>query len=145
MNVALGYALGVSIQPTNFFRIAGDISKTNHSSNEFTFASQDSTHRGWADQFIVSLGIEFKPLPWLSLLGGYRSMPETFIPDGAAITERGPAENSFSAGASIKILEGYLDVAYENRSLKYYDQYFSNTNYVLNSIENISVGYRYIF
>lgn len=145
MNVAMGYALGVSIQPTDFFRIAGDISKTNHSSNEFTFASQDTTHRGWADQFVVGIGIEYKPFSWISLMSGYRSITETFIPDGAAITERGPSENSFTAGASIKILKGYLDVAFENRSLKYYDQYFSNTNYALNSIENISIGYRYVF
>ncbi len=145
MKVALGYAFGVSVQPTDFFRIAADLSKTNHSSNEFTFAIEDTTHRGWADQIIVGLGVEYKPFSWLSLMGGYRSLPETFIPDGAAIKDRGPAVNSMTAGASIKILNGYLDLAYENRSLKYYDQYFSNTNYVLNSVENITVGYRLVF
>jgi len=145
MKIPLGFAIGVSIQPTEIFKIAVDVTKANYGANEFSLAREDTFFRGWADQLIVGVGMEYQPVPWLALLGGYRVQPETFIPDGAAISERGPVVASFTAGASINMFFGVLDIAYEARELKYYDSFFSNTNYAMETFDNISVGYRITF
>jgi len=145
MKIPLGYALGISVQPTETFRLAIDFTTTKYSENEFLFAEEDSLFRGWSDQLILGLGFEYKPLPWLSLLGGYRALPESFIPDGAAIMDRGPLAESFTTGLSVETFIGTFDIAYEMRKFNYYDSYFSNTNFVLETIDNIAVGYRFQF
>ncbi|MFC1481666.1 hypothetical protein ACFL6E_05425 [Candidatus Neomarinimicrobiota bacterium] len=145
MEIPMGFAVGISVQPKEYFRFSADLVKANYSGNKFTLAVEDSLFRSWPDQLIVGLGVEYKPVQWLSLLGGYRAQPETFIPDGAAIEERGPIAESWTAGASIKLFFGYLDVAYEARTLKYYDAYFSNTNFAMETLNNVSVGYRIAF
>lgn len=145
MKVPISYAVGISFNPVKQFRIAFDLENTKYSQSDFTLANQDTTHRDWVDQTIIGVGIEYKPWDWLSLLGGYRSVPETFVPDGTAFRDRGPTAESFTFGVSLKALFGYFDVAYEIRSMKYYDSYFSNTNYALETFNNLSVGYTITF
>ena len=75
-------------------------------------------------------------------MAGYRYTTETFVPDGAAIKDRGPAATSYTLGASIKLFQmGRLDITYVIQHLKYYDSYFSNTNYVFESLDNFLFGY----
>ena len=74
-----------------------------------------------------------------------QSIPQTFIPDGAAIKDKGPDANSYSVGASINLFFGRIDLAYQLKVLKYYDSYFSNTNYAFEKSSNILIGYTYIF
>lgn len=146
MKAPISYAVGISFNPVKQFRIAFDLENTKYSQSGFTrdLANPDTTH--WlVDQTIIGVGIEYKPWDWLSLLGGYRNLPETFVPDGAAIRDRGPTAESFTFGVSLKALFGRFDVAYEIRSMKYYDSYFSNTNYALETFNNLSVGYTITF
>jgi hypothetical protein len=143
--IPLSYAVGVSFTPVKTFRIAVDMQNTNYSQSEFTFANGDSTHRGWVDQNLIGIGIEYKPWDWLSLLGGYRNLPEVFVPDGAAIKHRGPYAESFTLGLSVKALFGWFDVAYETRRMKYYDSYYSNTNYVMETLDRMVLGYTVTF
>ncbi len=145
MTVPLSYAIGISFSPVKQFRIAFDLQNTNYSHSEFTFANNDTTHRGWVDQLMIGIGIEYKPWDWLSLLGGYRNLPEVFVPDGAAIKNRGPYAESISLGLSVKTLFGWFEVAYEIRRMKYYDSYFSNTNYVMETLDRVLVGYTAAF
>ena len=91
MTVPLSYALGVCFKPVKQFNVAVDVQNTNYSQSEFTFANGDTTHSGWTDQLMIGVGIEYKPWDWLSVLGGYRNLPEVFVPDGAAIREHSPA------------------------------------------------------
>jgi hypothetical protein len=139
------YAIGISFSPVKSFRVAIDLQSTNYSQADFNFAIPDSTHRDWVDQKIIGIGIEYKPWDWLSLLGGYRNLPEVFVPDGAAIKDRGPYAESFTLGFSLKAPYGWFDVAYENRRMKYYDSYYSNTNYVLETLDRLLVGYTVTF
>ncbi len=141
MDIPLSYAIGASVSPGPRFRIAFDIENTKYSNSQFTFAEPDSTHRGWVDQTIWCMGMEYKPFTGFSLLGGYRFSPKTFIPDGAAIKDRGPAIESFSFGLSLNAFYGRFDIAYEIQRLKYYDSYYSNTNYVLETLGNLRCGY----
>ena len=64
----------------------------------------------------------------------YRIRPDIFVPDGAAIRDRGPDHESLTAGLRIQIPFGWLDLALERRRMKYYDSYFSNTNFVNGSL-----------
>ncbi|UCE04572.1 MAG: outer membrane protein transport protein [bacterium] len=134
--------LGASITPVNPFTISFGYQFTNYSQGTFKLSSADSTHRDWVDQDELRLGIEYRPLDFLSLLAGYRYLREIFVPDGAAIRDRGPAATSYTLGASIKLLQSSrLDFAYEIRRLKYHDSYFSNTNYVFEAFNNLLLGY----
>ena len=145
LTVPLSYTVGISFLPVKQFRVAFDLQKTNYSESEFTFAINDSTHKGWADQMMIGIGMEYKPWDCLSLLGGYRNLPEVFIPDGAAIKDRGPYAESVTLGLSLKVLFGWFDVAYETRRMKYYDSYFGNTNYVMETLDRVLVGYTVTF
>ena len=75
-------------------------------------------------------------------MAGYRSIPARFVPDGSAIKESGPAANGYTLGASVFLNRfGRVDIAYEYRRLRYYDSYFSNTNYVTESMNVWSLAY----
>ncbi|MBD3383359.1 hypothetical protein GF407_00405 [candidate division KSB1 bacterium] len=141
LKIPLSYAIGLSINPVKPFTISADMRNTRYSEAEFNFAYGDSTHRGWVDQTIYSVGVDYTPWEWLSLLAGYRYLPEVFVPDGAALKDRGPVADSYTFGMSLKLFYGRLNAAYEIRRLKYYDSYLSNTNYVMESLDRILVGY----
>lgn len=142
--IPASYALGASITPVDQFIISLDYSLAKYSDGTFEISSDDTTHRDWADQSILSLGIEYRPFKFLSLLAGYSNITEVFVPDGAAIKDRGPAATIYTLGASIQLQQwGRLDIAYQMKRLKYYDSYFSNTNYVYESGNNVMVGYTF--
>jgi len=64
-----------------------------------------------------------------------------FIPDGAAIQTSGPSAKSYTFGLGLNTDFGQLNVAYEIRTLRYYDSYYSNTNYNTNEFTNLMFGY----
>jgi len=135
-------SFGASITPADPFTISLDYQFIPYSQGKIIGRPGDTTIRPMPDQTEIRCGIEFRPLHFLSLLAGYRYMTETFVPDGAAIKDRGPAVTSYTVGASIKLFRtGRLDIAYDLRRLKYYDSYFSNTNYVFESFGNFLFGY----
>ncbi len=144
--IPASYSIGACIAPIDKFIISFDYALTNYSNGTFDISGNDTTHRDWADQSILSLGIECKLFDFLSLLAGYRNITEVFVPDGAAIKDRGPAATVYTLGASIRLLQwGRLDIACQFRHLKYYDSYFSNTNYVYESGDNVMLGYTFGF
>jgi len=137
----LGVSFGLSFMPVDQFRIAFDIENTPYSKTEFELSSPDSTFRKMADQTIIKIGVEYKVLDYLSILGGFRNATEFFIPDGSAVKDGGPNLKSYTFGASLDLPYGRLDLAYEYKIMKYYDSYFSNTNYVTETFNNFSIGY----
>ncbi|MDR3610376.1 MAG: hypothetical protein P4L27_07440 [Ignavibacteriaceae bacterium] len=136
---------GVSFNPIDKVIISFDYEYAPLSKTEFSLSRLDSTFYNLADRNSYRFGIEYKPVRWLSLLAGYQNVPELFIPDGAANKERGPAWDSYSFGLSVSVLYGRIDVAYEWKQLKFYDSYYSNTNYQMEISNNISLGYSYSF
>jgi opacity protein-like surface antigen len=124
------YAFGINIRPVKRFTVAFDYQYTPYSKAKFNFESPDITHRDWVDQSIIRFGIEFRALEYLSLLTGYREIPATFVPDGAA---------------SLTLSRfGRVDFAYEYRRFKYNDSYFSNTNYTFENLNIYSFAYTFI-
>jgi len=139
------YSFGVSLAPKEQVCFSFDVQHTPYGKAKFSFADptivQDSTFVGWADQTILRFGAAYQPTDYLTLLAGYRSVPQTFIPHAAAFRNHGPAAESITFGISLKIYMGHLDIAYEYRKLKYFDTWESNLNYVLQTQNNFLFGY----
>jgi len=139
------FTIGASISPIEWFTFSIDIEKAPFSMATFNLASSDTMFRSWVDRTILRFGVEFKATDFLTILVGYRDIPQTFVPDGAAFQDKGPDEESYTAGVSLSLFFGQLDIAYELRRLKYYDSYFSNTNYVYETYNNLLIGFTYSF
>jgi hypothetical protein len=141
LKLPAGYSFGLSFNPVDQFVIAFDLEKSSYSKSTFSLAVPDSNFRNWADQTIIRVGVEYKVLEFLSLLAGYRNTTALFVPDGAAIEDQGPNSTNYSAGVSLNFFFGRFDFAYERRIMKYFDSYFSNTNYSTETYDNFLFGY----
>lgn len=133
---------GVSFSPVENLSIVMDYRYAPFSQTKFTHALTDTTFKNWADQHTFSFGIDYRPVDFLSLQAGYRQIPQTFVPDGSAIRDSGPKAENVSVGLGIHTFLGTIQAAYQYRVLKYYDSYFSNTNYNTIIYSNILVGYK---
>ncbi|RME01446.1 MAG: hypothetical protein D6814_01510 [Calditrichaeota bacterium] len=140
MRVPLSFSAGLKLQPVASFSLSFDIEHQPYSKAEFHFARTDSTHRPWVDQTTYRLGLEFKPWNVLSLLAGYRSVPQVFVPDGAENGRRAPRADVFAYGLSLNLWRLRFDMAYEVTRLRYYDVYFSNTNWAANQDSHLMFG-----
>ncbi len=148
LNLPPQYTFGMHLKPTDAFLFSFDYQFAQYSNAEFEFANPhtDTTHNQWLDQHILRFGAELQLFSGLTLMAGYQYLPQTFLPDGSAFRERGPAANSYSLGASVSLFDmGRIDLAYEMRKLKYYDQYSSNTNYNVIDLDHFSIGYTVVF
>lgn len=139
------FNFGVSFQPVDVFIIDFDYDYMPYQNAKYSFAYEDQTFYKWANKNSLRFGVEFKAAKYLSILAGYRTIPQEFIPDGAAVTDKSPEANSYNLGVSLSFFFGRIDFAYELRVLKYYDSYFSNTNYAFEKSNKIMFGYTYSF
>lgn len=141
MKIPLNFAAGISFKPISKIRVSLDLDSKSYSQSEFTFSSPDSTHRDWVDQLTYRFGVEYRPVEMISLMAGYQNRPEVFIPDGNGVNDRGPEAEIYSAGLSVYALKGCFSLAYQTRTLKYYDAYFSNTNWAYEKLTTWMFGY----
>jgi hypothetical protein len=141
MKIPLSYAFGITVRPVESFRLALDVKQKNYGDTEFVYARADSTNRSWVDQTVFGFGVDYAAFDFLSILGGYRYQTAVFVPDGAATKDEGPDTNSWSLGLSFRTGFGTFDVAYVSTTMKYYDSYFSNTNYVKESLDRFLLAY----
>ncbi len=138
------FSFGVRITPIDWFTFALDYQSTPYSKTKYNYSWENDTAREQVDQSILKFGAEFRVADYLSLMAGYRDIPATFVPDGAAIKDRGPSAKGYTFGASVFLDKfGRIDIAYEYRRLRYYDSYFSNTNYVTESMNAWSAAYSF--
>ncbi len=140
------FSFGASVTPIDPFRFMLDYEYCNYSQGKMTPEDATAALHHVPDLTELRCGMEFKPFQFLALLAGYRYSSATFVPDGAAIKDIGPAASTLSFGASLSLFDlGRLDIAYEMQRLNYYDSYFSNTNYVHEAFNHILFGYTYTF
>jgi len=146
LKVPIGYTIGVNFRPAEDFIFSLDYGLNRYSKAKWSIANSDTTHRDWVDQSILRFGFQYTPFELIALRVGYRTVPQVFVPDGAAFRDRGPEARAWTFGIGLNFgIFGSVDAAWEYRILKYYDQYFSNTNYVLEKLNNVSLGYVYSF
>jgi len=144
-NVPAIFNWGISFQPVDDFTFAFDYEYAPYSKATFELGSVDSSFNKWVNRNTIRCGLEYKAFDFLSFMVGYKSIPQTYIPDGAAIKDKGPDANAYSIGASLNLFLGRIDIAYELKILKYYDSYFSNTNYAFEKSSNVLLGYTFTF
>lgn len=106
----------------------------------------DTTSRDWVDRAVIRTGLDYTPFSLLTFLFGYQYEPQIFIPDGQAFKDTGPAAQNFALGIRFNLNRfGTLTCMYSMRSLKYYDSYFSNTNYSYQSNSGFNLDYMIVF
>jgi hypothetical protein len=147
LKVPLGYSLGFVFKPVENFLVSVDVATTPYSNAVWTLGDDlGELQRSWVNQKTLAFGAELKPLPYLALRAGYRNVRQVFVPDGAAIRTEGPEKISWSFGLGYQVGKlGCIDIAYVMSDLKYYDQYFSNINYVSDKADRWMVGYSLSF
>lgn len=143
MNVPLAYRFGISITPVKKFRASLDAESIPYSGASYEIAYGEETHRPWVDLKNLRFGVEYRPWSRLCLMAGYKAVSREFVPDGAAFRDRGPLAESYTMGVSVYALSGRFDVAYETQTLKYYDSYYSNTNFALEKMSYLMFGYTF--
>ncbi len=136
---------GASFQPVNTFLFSINYEYAPYSKASFSIASNDTAFRKWTDQNTLSFGLKYDWSEMISLLAGYRVIPEVFVPDGAAVRDRGPWSNSYNLGISVNTEYGRIDLAYEYRAMRYYDSYYTNTNFNVDNNSSLMVGLTYSF
>lgn len=141
LNIPSIINLGVSYAPVDNFLFSIDYEFAAFSKATAEFTSPNSTFNSLPDRHTIRIGAEYTPIELISLMAGYRNIPSLFIPDGAAIQTSGPSSKSYTFGLSFNTEFGRLDLAYEYRELRYYDSYYSNTNYNTNQYSNLLFGY----
>lgn len=147
VKVPVGFSVGLVLNPAEKFLMTLDWSTMPYSNATWTWEeSLEGEQREWANQQLLRFGLEVRPVELLSLRGGYQTISQVFIPDGAARTDKGPEREIWSLGIGVHIGKwGTLDATFLYSNLRYYDQYFSNTNYVTDQSRHWVFGYTYNF
>ena len=152
MDLPITIALGAKIEQKNRLSISFDIGFNPYSQTHFSYTDTSFNHTifqldtlrsNWVDQTTFGIGMKYGITPGISVMAGYRSVPEVFIPNRAAFRHKGPEMESVSAGISVAFPFGQIDLGYEYRFLKYYDSWESNLNYVLKTENHLGVSLRF--
>ncbi|UCE08386.1 MAG: outer membrane protein transport protein, partial [bacterium] len=145
VDIPATYNFGLTFKPYSKLTLSFDFEKTNYNKTTYNLAETDqdslSQYMKWVDQFALGFGVEYNLTKRISLLAGYQSRTTPFIPYGVAIRNRGPSGETYSVGFSVNALMGRFDVSYNYYQLKYYDAFFTNNNYTLQSLKRLSFGY----
>ena len=130
MDLPITMSIGARIKPKDLLSISFDIGFNPYSQINFSYTDTsfnptiiqlDTLRLNWVDQTTFGIGIKYEITPDISVMTGYRSVPEVFIPNRAAFRHKGPEMESVSAGISVAFPFGQIDLGYEYRFLKYYD------------------------
>jgi hypothetical protein len=156
MDLPITIALGAKIEPKDRLSISFDMTVNPYSQINFTYTDTsfsptifqqdtlrlDTLRSNWVDQTIFGIGMKYGITPGISVMAGYRIVPEVFIPNRAAFRHKGPEIQSVSAGIAVAFPFGQIDLGYEYRFLKYFDSWESNLNYVLKTEDHLGVSLR---
>jgi len=148
MKLSGSYSIGIQMMPVERFTFLLSYEVHPYGSSEF---SSDSTQalilgdrQDWIDQSIIQFGMRYRVIDPVHLSFLYRSVPQAFVPDGAALKEAGPESVSYRVGAEVDLsFLGAVDLGFQFQDLKYQDIYFSNTNYAREQGTSLTVSYIY--
>ncbi len=148
MTIPASYGVGVQLMPTDRFTFLLSYELHPYGDSEIprdtlgTFASGDMQH--WVDQSIIQFGVRYQLHKMVHLNALYRSVPMSYLPDGAAVQSTGPEAVSYRVGAEIDLgMLGAIDLGASFQDLKYEDIYYSNTNYAREKATVFNVSYQF--
>lgn len=108
------------------------------------FITKDTTTKPWLDGSAVRVGMEYLPVPWLALRGGYQILSEVFQSQAYGLKNDAVTYSVYSVGAGAQILPNLrLNIAYEYINLKYEDAWSTNANANTEMRYNIVAGISY--
>ncbi|MBU0476268.1 MAG: hypothetical protein KKF62_19135 [Bacteroidetes bacterium] len=135
------YNFGIGYTPVDNFIFTIDYEYAPYNETTAEFEIPNPTFRELPDRHSFRFGAEYSPIELISIRAGYKDVPNLFIPDGSAIQTSGPSSKSYTFGFGLNTDYGKLNISYEMRMLRYYDSYYSNTNYNTNEFTNLLFGY----
>jgi hypothetical protein len=141
LKMPFGYSFGVSYTPLSKITLSFDYEKIPYGEAEKDIVRKDKYYQDLVNQYIMRFGLEYRPYKFLSLSAGYKNTSQIYSPDGAADRSNGPVATGYSCGAAYISIYGRLDVTFTYSTLRYYDSYYTNTNYAAEFTNNIIVGY----
>ncbi|NQV40812.1 MAG: outer membrane protein transport protein [Candidatus Marinimicrobia bacterium] len=148
MTIPGSYGVGVQLKPVEKFtfllsyemHLYGDSEVSRDTLSTFSMGDMQS----WIDQSIVQFGMRYELHDMVYLNALYRSVPMSYVPDGAAIKASGPEAISYRLGVELDLGSlGGIDLGYALQDLKYQDNYYSNTNYSREQGSSFTVSYIY--
>jgi len=145
LKMPVSFTIGLNYEATKKITLACDVEVVPYGTSDFELAQPDTFFQGWVNQIIWRVGMEYRPIKLLSFSAGYRVIPTSYVPDGAAIHDKGSVGTSYTLGAGVNLDFGRFDIVYEFYNLKYYDSYYSNTNYNTQLSNRITIGYTVAF
>ncbi|MBI9071474.1 MAG: outer membrane protein transport protein [Melioribacteraceae bacterium] len=135
------FNFGITYNPIENFLFSIDYEYAPFSEAKFKFENPNTVYSKMPDRHTIRFGAEYSPIDLISIRAGYRDIPSVFIPDGAAIKTSGPSTKSYTFGLGFNTPYGKFDIAYDYRYLRYYDSYYSNTNYNTLMLTNLLFAY----
>ncbi len=144
MAVPNSIAVGMVFRPHENLNIQLAFQSKRYESTAPVTIQTDTIATAWTNQSIMSFGAEYRMFSALKLRAGYRSEPQVFIPDGAAVKDAGPVATAYSLGVGLELGHfGTFDLSWQRSDLKFADIYSTNTNYTRRQTERIMVGYQF--
>jgi hypothetical protein len=108
------------------------------------YLMNNSTYsRPWLDVSSVKFGIEYLPISWLALRGGYHSQQEVYQAFGSPIDKAPVTYDVFSAGVGLSWHNVRLNLAFEFFDRQYEDLWLTNGNVNKESQYNIAAEISY--
>jgi hypothetical protein len=77
----------------------------------------------WLSSNVSHLGVEYKPLDWLSLRGGIREQSEVFESESNPIAGEPVGYSIYSTGIGVYLFNVRLNIAYEYSKMKFIDMW----------------------
>lgn len=146
LEIPASYRFGLAFKPVKAFTFSLSYGFAPYSHSNVTLGQADSTFHKWPDQHTLMGGLRYRATDFLTLMAGYRWQSALFVPDGVGYRDRGPDKTSITFGSQVSFgALGSVILAFETKSLKYHDTYFSNTNYATEKFQNVVIQYVYQF
>lgn len=102
-----------------------------------SYSAGDFSAKPFLDASSFRFGIEYRPVPLLSLRGGYYNKTEVFEPEGNFNSGEPASASVYTCGAGLNFSNVRLNLAYEYSSLEYEDKWSTNVN--INEVRRHSV------
>lgn len=148
LTIPASYGVGVQLKPVERFTFLLSYELHPYGDSELSVDTTTTIYSGdkqnWIDQSIIQFGMRYRLHDMVHLNALYRSVPQSYVPDGAAIKDSGPEAVSYRVGAEIDFgALGAINLGASLQDLKYQDNYYSNTNYAREKTTVYTVSYQY--
>lgn len=141
MDMPITISYNIYFKPHEKFALSSNYINLPFNNADFTYAGDDSLYSKWIDKKLFSFGLSYWLPSNIILTAGLQTMSQSYIPDGQAFNNIGPISKSIVFGLQLPRFPsgGVISVFYQKNTLKYYDLYFSNTNWTSENFNRLDI------